>query len=252
MLGVLLPVRRAVRMQPIEAIRVGFRAAGGGGLAPLLARVPIPGGSLVQMPLRNLVRAPRRTLVSVMGIGLIVALVVTFGGLIDSFLAPLDRARAEAQRVAPDRLLVSLGGYERVGGRAVRDIVRLPETRERPRRRTSSACSWRPTASASTGRSRRSTPPGPGGRRVRARARSPRPSTGITLAPQAAKDLGVQVGDPVVVRHPRLAPDGTVRTVRSRSASTRSTAARCDRSPTARRPPGIRGRACAGWRTRSR
>ena len=43
-LGVLLPVRKAVRMRPIEAIRLGFRAAAGGGLAPLLARLRVPGG----------------------------------------------------------------------------------------------------------------------------------------------------------------------------------------------------------------
>lgn len=215
MLGVLLPVRRAVRMRPIEAIRVGFRAAGGGGLAPLLARVPVPGGSLVQMPLRNLVRAPRRTVVSVMGIGLIVALVVTFGGLIDSFLAPLDRARAESQRVAPDRLLVSLGGYERVGGRTVRDIVRLPETgsaraqdqlgvelESGDERLDGVLTTFDPAAGGWTP----STPEGA----------FSAGSAGITLAPQAAEDLGVAVGDTMVVRHPRLEADGSVRSVRSR------------------------------------
>ena len=167
------------------------------------------------MPLRNLVRAPRRTVVSVIGIGLIVALVVTFGGLIDSFLAPLDRARAESQRVAPDRLLVSLGGYERVGGRAVRDLVRLPETggvraqdqfgvqfESRGERLDGVLTTFDPAAAGWTP----STPEGS----------FSAGSAGITLAPQAAKDLDVAVGDTVTVRHPRLEAGGAVRTVRSR------------------------------------
>ncbi len=215
MLGVLLPVRRAVRMQPIEAIRVGFRAAGGGGLAPLLARLPIPGGSLVQMPLRNLVRAPRRTLVSVMGIGLIVALVVTFGGLIDSFLAPLDRARAESQRVAPDRLLVSLGGYEQVAGRAVRDIVRLPETGS-ARAQNQLGVQLQSGGKEIDGALTTFDPAQPGWTPSTPEGTFSARSTGITLAPQAATDLGLSVGDVVTVRHPRLEPGGTVRAVRSR------------------------------------
>ena len=52
-----LPVWRAVRVRPIEAIRVGFRSAKSSGLAPLLRRLRLPGGSLGQMPARNVLRA---------------------------------------------------------------------------------------------------------------------------------------------------------------------------------------------------
>jgi len=209
LLGVALPVRRAVRMRPIEAIRVGFRAAAGGGLAPVLARLPLPGDSLAQMPLRNVVRAPRRTLVTVLGIGLIVALVVTFSGLIDSFLRPLDRARAEVQRVAPGRLTVSLDRFRPVAGPQVRRVARdrviasarpqsdFPVTLSRGRRSIDAllttfdpaAPGWLPS--------------------IRAGSFGPR-SRGILLAPQAAEDLGVRPGGLIAVRHPRLGPGGRV------------------------------------------
>jgi len=209
LLGVALPVRRAVRMRPIEAIRVGFRAAAGGGLAPLLARLPLPGDSLAQMPLRNVVRAPRRTLVTVLGIGLIVALVVTFSGLIDSFLRPLDRARAEVERVAPGRLTVSLDRFRPAAGPEVRRIARdrviasarpqshFPVTLSRGRRSIDAVLTvfdpgepgWLPS--------------------IRAGSFGPR-SGGILLAPQAAEDLGVRPGEPIAVRHPRLEAGGRV------------------------------------------
>jgi putative ABC transport system permease protein len=37
------PVWRALRVQPVQAIRIGHLAARGGGLAPLLRRLPLPG-----------------------------------------------------------------------------------------------------------------------------------------------------------------------------------------------------------------
>ena len=54
-----IPIWRAVRVEPIEAIRTSHLAA----RRPprLLRRVRIPGSSLNQMPLRTLLRTPRRT-----------------------------------------------------------------------------------------------------------------------------------------------------------------------------------------------
>ena len=76
------PVWRGVRVAPIEAIRVGFRAAKGGGFAPLLKRVELP-SSLVQMPLRNLARAPRRTLTTILGLAAVIVTVVSLSGMFD-------------------------------------------------------------------------------------------------------------------------------------------------------------------------
>ena len=60
-LAVLWPVFRATRVKPVEAIKTGHLAARGGGLAPVISRMPLPGSSLGRMPFRNLLRAPRRT-----------------------------------------------------------------------------------------------------------------------------------------------------------------------------------------------
>ena len=61
------PVWRAVRVPPVDAIRTGVLSAKSSGLAPLLARVPLPGRTTAQMPFRNVLRAPRRTLMTVLG-----------------------------------------------------------------------------------------------------------------------------------------------------------------------------------------
>lgn len=212
LLGVLLPVWKAVRMTPIEAIRVGFRAAAGGGLAPLLARLRLPGGSLVQMPIRNIARAPRRTLVTVLGIGVIISLVVSFSGLIDSFLRPIDTARAEAMRGDRDRMAVSFDTFLRTDGKVVRRVSSddavgsarpqnlLAVTLEQDGEDIDAVMTtfdhrrpgWQPSL------------------------REGGWGSGVLLARQAARDLGVGVGDSVVVRHPQVTGPGRVRTVRSR------------------------------------
>ena len=84
------PVWRGVRVPPIEAIRVGFHAAKGGGFAPLLKRIRLPGSSLAQMPLRNVVRAPRRTIMTMLGLAAVITTVVSLSGMFDSFAATVD------------------------------------------------------------------------------------------------------------------------------------------------------------------
>ncbi|HEX5614201.1 MAG TPA: ABC transporter permease, partial [Acidimicrobiia bacterium] len=65
-----IPVWRAVRVEPVDAIRTGPHSARAqrSGLAPLLARLPLGRRTLVQMPFRETLRAPRRTLLTVLGI----------------------------------------------------------------------------------------------------------------------------------------------------------------------------------------
>ena len=50
LLAAAYPVARAVRVRPVEAIRVGSLTAAGAGLAPLLERLRLPGSSLAKMP----------------------------------------------------------------------------------------------------------------------------------------------------------------------------------------------------------
>lgn len=121
----IVPVVRAVRVAPIEAIQVSSRAAQAG-LAPLLRRLALPGGSLGQMAVRGAPRAPRRTLLTALGIGAVIAMVVAFGGTIDSFNAIFDRTSGEMRQGSPTRLVVDLDGFRPRNSAEVRAVAESP------------------------------------------------------------------------------------------------------------------------------
>ena len=195
-----LPVLRAVRVPPVEAIRIGFRSAKGGGLAPLLRRLRLPGGSLAQMPARNVLRAPRRTAMTVLGIAAVIAVLVSLLGMIDSFLATVDRGETEIAGATPTRLEVALDRFQPRDSPAVRRVSGDPsvggaEPRVAVPARVGTGPSafdvglqlvnfegrlWRPTAS-----------------------RGRLDPDGIVLSEKAAADLGAGVGDQVLLEHPR-------------------------------------------------
>src|SRR5499425_379386 len=120
------PVWRAVRVQPVEAIRLGHLAARGSGLAPLLRRLRLPGRGYHQIPLRNVLRTPRRSALTLLGVAAAIATLVTIIGLLDTFRATLGSASAELLRTAPARVTVSLDSYYPVTGPAVAAVRRLP------------------------------------------------------------------------------------------------------------------------------
>ena len=95
LLAAALPVRRALRVTPVEAIHVGARAARSSGLAWLVKDVRLPGGSLANLPLRNLLRTPRRTLMTLLGIGAVVTIVIALAGVMNSFDNTLSASRDE-------------------------------------------------------------------------------------------------------------------------------------------------------------
>jgi putative ABC transport system permease protein len=197
------PVWRGVRMQPVDAIRIGFRATKGGGLAPLLQRLPLPGSTTAQIPVRNTLRAPRRTLMTVLGLAAVVTVVVALFGMLDSFNATIGRIEDETLRMSPDRLTIELEGFppaaqveaalaevEAVGG--AEPLLRVPATLVSGDKEVDVALDlidpdgslwlWRPRLTAGSF--------GSG-------------STGILIAEKAAADLGVEPGDTVTLRHPR-------------------------------------------------
>jgi len=195
------PVWRGVRVAPIEAIRVGFRTAKGGGFAPLLKRIRLPGSSLVQMPLRNVARAPRRTITTTLGLAAVITTVVSLSGMFDSFRATVDRIEEESLHESASRLDVLLNGFQRRDGRVVAGVERSPVV-----------------GAAETGlqvqgelRSRRDSIDVSVGF-VKADSRIWKPSLdqgtfhhgseGVVIARKAAQDLGVDVGDTVILRHP--------------------------------------------------
>ena len=202
LLATAIPVWRAMRVKPVEAIRVGFRSTKGGGLAPLLKRVRIPGRSLAQMPVRNFARAPRRTLMTVLGIGAVVTVLVGLLGTIDSYLDTADRSAAEARGESRDRLIVELDRFRSLRSAPLRRIGRaeavgadaprllLPGALAKGNRAfdvslaliDAESAVWRPSA-------------------VEGELRGGRP--GVMISEKAAEDLGVTVGDTVALTHPR-------------------------------------------------
>ena len=194
------PVWRAVRVKPIEAIRTGHLAARGGGLAPLLKRIPLPGNTFAQLPFRNLLRAPRRAVLTTLGIAAVMAVLVGFLGSIDSFVGAIDRGGQAIKGDSPNRLVVTLDGVmpaDDPGVAAIADAESVGETQAILQLGMRADGDedldllveildldnelWQPgIVSGDTD--------GIG--------------TGIVLAEAAAEDLGVSVGETVTVTHP--------------------------------------------------
>jgi len=207
LLATLIPLRRALLVTPVEAIRVGARSAKSG-LAWVTRGLRLPGGSLGNMPLRNVLRAPRRTIMTTLGIGAVVAITLALSGLIDSFNATLDASRAEALAGSSQRLTVDLTEPQRAGGPVVRTITGSRDLgRDQPSLRLAATL-------------------GVGGRRIDAflevvdlngplwhptlrTGNLPAGRAGVVIASRAAEDLRVRVGDRVTVSFPVPTGRGT-------------------------------------------
>ncbi len=194
------PVWRALRVEPVDAIRTGFLAARSGGLAPLARRLPIPGGSTARMPFRNLLRTPRRTALTALAISAAVVALVGIIGLLDTFNRAIDRAVAEASRGNPDRIAVLFDGFlprndPRLQATATNPAVSRADFGLRVEGTLSTdkadievmidlldfdSAMWRPTLTETAGLPA---------------------AEGIVLARNAASDLGVRPGDTIILRH---------------------------------------------------
>ena len=200
------PVWRAIRVAPIEAIRTGPLSNKGNGLAPLLRRVPLPGRSFAQMPARNILRTPRRTLTTALGIGAAVTTIVATLGLLDTLLLTIDRGDREVLQGSPERLTADLDGFFPVAGaelsgvrakkqvgtvepglrlggiitsnargekKSVKVLIDTIDFRGHPL--------WAPTVVAGS---------------------APAGVRGLVLSEKAGRDLGVGIGDTVMLQHP--------------------------------------------------
>ncbi len=197
------PVWRAVRVPPVRAIQSGYRAARGGGLAPLFRWLRIPGNTFAQVPVRNVVRSPRRSLLTSLGIAAAIAALVAFVGLIDSFLDTIDRGERVILSTNPDRLEVDLDRPYPVNSEVVSAIAGAPNVAAaEPQLRLGSVVIkdgeevnlqvqvlaldspvWAPRMTSGTVQRERE---------------------GIYLSELAARNLDVRPGDTVTLRHPRL------------------------------------------------
>ena len=219
MLAVFWPVVRAIRVRPVEAIRSGHLASRGGGLSPVISRLPLPGRSLERMPFRNLMRAPRRTFLTLLTFTISLAILFSMVGLSSTFTATFDGGDQELLGDEPERFIVRFdsfyptdspqvqrvlsdsttqlgesalilggsviadpsGGGDDVGNEDAGEITQLDLV---IRFVDFGSDVWTPTASE--GELLAGTP-------------------GIVLADKAARDFGVGVGDHVVVTHPEVA-----------------------------------------------
>jgi putative ABC transport system permease protein len=195
------PVWRAVRVMPVDAIATTHRTARGG-LAPLLRRLPWPASAFRRMPVGNVLRAPRRTLLTALGIGAAITTLVALLGMIDSFAGTMDRNERELLQAHPDRVSVSLDGFLPADGDEVSAVAAslsvgevAPVVRLGARLRGPAGAEvdvvlealdlegqvWSPTV-----------------------VEGDRRGEGLVVARKAADDLGVRVGDDVLVEHPAL------------------------------------------------
>jgi putative ABC transport system permease protein len=207
LIAAVLPVWRAVRAEPITAIRTGHLAASAGRIATWSARVRLPGSSFAQMPLRNVLRAPRRVALTAIGVGAAIAAMVATLGMLDSFRRTIHRGSDQITKGDPDRITVTLDTYAPVDAPAVRAVLDaasvgtadpslvMPGTIEVAGRQPITivlesldfaTALWTPTLE-------------------RADAD---PTAGIVLARKAASDLGVGPGDTITLTHPTITDSG--------------------------------------------
>jgi putative ABC transport system permease protein len=202
------PVWRSVRMAPVDAIATTHRAARGG-MSRLLRLLPWPRSAFRRMPIGNVLRSPRRTLLTALGIGAAVATLVAVLGMLDSFSSTMERNDAEVLGDHPDRVVVGLDSIALDDGlevEAVRDARSVGEVSPVLQMAGKLAGDgdegfdvllealdfedgvWAPTVEGDPSR------------------------PGIVIARSAADDLGVEIGDSVELTHPSRGDTGFVTT----------------------------------------
>lgn len=200
-LAAAVPVWRGVRMTPVQAIRATGRASAGGGLSRILRRLPLPGGPVAQMPVRNLVRAPRRTLLTALGIGAAVAVTFSLLGTIDSFFATVDRSRDDLVRGGADRMSVTLDRPRPVVGAVVRAIASDPVVAAAAPRLVLGASLRGPDGAEVGVQLATASERDPVWRPGIVAGRLAMDAPGVVVARTAADDLGVGVGDVVTLSY---------------------------------------------------
>jgi len=200
-----VPVWRALRVEPIEAIRTGHLAARSGRLTGWTGRLRLPGSTMTQMPIRNVLRTPRRTALTAVGVGAAITALVAVLGMLDSFGRTLEQANDEFTKGDADRVVVQLDTFYPTDSPVVAAISDAPAVGriDAGLRLPAAALAsepadnidllvefidldntvWTPTVEEGTATIGGDTP-------------------GILLARKAADDLGAQVGDTVTLRHP--------------------------------------------------
>ncbi|MFZ4515784.1 MAG: FtsX-like permease family protein [Acidimicrobiia bacterium] len=199
-LATLWPVWRAVRVPVVDAIHTGPTRVHKNGGMPAALRIVLPLRRTTSlMPFRNVVRSPRRTLMTALGIAAAIVVLVSVIGMLDSFFVTIRRAETELLRSSPDRMTVTFTQVTTTDGPEVRALRAAPAVDQVEPTLTLGgtvlgradvdvliafvpldSSIWRPT--------------------ITRRVNDTRP--GIVLTEKAARDVGVRPGDTVRLRHP--------------------------------------------------
>lgn len=208
----IIPVWAGTRVAPIDAIKTGHLAARSGGLAWLASGLRLPGGSLVRIPFRSVARAPRRSLLTCLAVGAVVAVMVTMFGLLDSFTDALQRIESETAGDSPNRVEITFASFVREDSPAALGVVgaesagraelgirvgatlsagggddEFPALLQFGNLGDSGGVLWRPSAVAGSLDS---------------------DAPGVAISQTAADILGVGVGDTATIRHPAMTESG--------------------------------------------
>jgi putative ABC transport system permease protein len=200
-----VPIIRAVRAKPVDAFLPSNLRTGGNRLSGAMRRLRLPGTMLLQAPLRRILRAPMRSVSTVIAVALVMAPLLAALGAGDSTTKTINAADEIVGGPRAERLLVSLVGYQPDGSPALQEIQRMPGVGHMAPGLDVGGYVRNPTKprSAELGVSISmidladllTAPPG---------MTPPHPSPGgIVISQKAADDLGVSVGDEITLRHPR-------------------------------------------------
>lgn len=201
-LATAIPVLRAVRVPPIRAMQPAYQANRSSGLAPLISWLRVPGTIFAQIPIRNVLRAPRRSLLTMLGVAAAITVLVGLLGTLDAFFNVLDRSDEAVLADSPSRIELTLNGFQPVESDAVKSVRETPSIGElEPGLRLGAQLAgadttidvllefidfenelWRPSVEDGS-------------------MLSDKP--GILIARKAADDLRVDVGDVITIRHPQ-------------------------------------------------
>lgn len=209
-----LAARRILRLQPVESLHPLHRTRGG---TPRLGRPSARGRTLARLPVRNTLRAPRRSLLTALGVGAAVASLVAILGLLDTFVATIERGEEELTVVDTDPITVQLTTVTPVDDPIIDSIRALAEIDvAHPRLELPIVIAPESPDHLDALVTVLDLDADAGGWAPRIDDRhdsTTRP--GVVLATKALEDLNLEIGDDVVLEHPTMGSDGSFRSVQT-------------------------------------
>jgi putative ABC transport system permease protein len=202
-----LPVWRAVRVPPVEALAPPHLHAGGGLLPRLARRVRLPGTITLQAPLRRIIRSPARSALTVVAVAFIIAPLLAALGATDSMSQTIRAGEQALEGEAEDRLIVDLAAFQPATAEVVETVEASPLVDRAAVGLNTGGFLVDPDGDAAGEEEfgvsltlldledPLAAPPG--------LAEDDIAPGGIVLSDKAADDLEVGVGDLVTLRHPR-------------------------------------------------